>query len=200
MGLPKTIKRHTPEEYYRLERDAPVKNDYFKGEIFAMAGGSRRHSLITMNINGELRTLLKGSRCVPYESNLRLKVEATGLRTYPDASVYCGQMVKDEEDTAGETFTNPTVIFEVLSRSTEPYDRGAKCESYLKIDSLQMFVLVSQDSPRCEFFQRQADGSWQNHELHGLDAVLEIPSIGVQLPLGEIYDRVDFAGPLADER
>src|SRR5260370_5312452 len=119
MGLPKQTKRYTPAEYYELERKADYKSDYYDGEIFGMAGGTERHSLICTNVGGEIRQRLKGTPCAAYESNLRLKVKATGLRTYPDVSVYCGELERDPDDPQGETMTNPTLLFEVLSPSTE---------------------------------------------------------------------------------
>src|SRR4051794_35245398 len=130
MTSPQPVKRFTPAEYYALEREADYKSDYYRGEIFAMAGGSAGHSLITANIGGEVRQRLKGKPCRAYESNLRLGVLATGLRCYPDLSIYCGPLQFDPEDKSGETATNPTLLFEVLSKSTEGYDRGAKAENY----------------------------------------------------------------------
>ena len=192
MGLPKPIKRYTPQEYYDLERTATYKSDFYDGEIFAMAGGSKKHSLIVMNIGGELRQRLKGKPCTAYESNLRLKAKSTGLRSYPDVSVYCEPLEKAEEDRDGETFTNPTVLFEVLSPSTEGYDRGLKSESYRRIESLKAYVLVSQDSPHAEIYERQADGSWMLRDVRGMESTLAIRPIGVELPLKEVYDRVDF--------
>lgn len=193
MSLPQCIKRFTPREYYELERKAEYKSDYYDGEIFAMSGGTSRHSVIILNIGGELRQRLKGKPCNPYESNLRLKVMATGLRTYPDVSVYCGPLERDEEDPYEETYINPTVVFEVLSKSTEGYDRGWKAENYRQIESLKAYVLVSQESPHVEIFERQPDRSWRLRETRGLDTILTISAIQVELPLAEIYDRVDFA-------
>ncbi len=192
MGLAQPIKRYTPEEYYRLEHDAEYKSDYYNGEIFAMAGGSSRHSLIVMNIGGELRQRLKGNPCAPYESNQRLKIKPTGLRAYPDVSIYCGHMEYDEDDPGSETATNPTILFEVLSRSTEAYDRGFKAENFRMIPSLRAYVLVSQDKPHVEVYERQADNSWVLREENRLEAAVQLPGIAVSLPLAEIYDRVNF--------
>src|SRR4051812_24533660 len=121
MSVAEPVKRYTPQEYYVLERAAAYKSDYYKGEIFAMSGGTVAHSRISSNLVREVGNRLKGSPCDAYESNLRLKVKATGLRCYPDASVYCGKLERDPEDSSGETVTNPTVLFEVLSPSTEAY-------------------------------------------------------------------------------
>ena len=198
MGLDQLVKRYTPQEYYRLERDAPYKSDYYDGEIFAMAGGTVAHSTITTNIVGELRNRLKGKPCAAYESNLRLRIRTTGLRCYPDASVFCGPLERDPEDTNLETLTNPTALFEVLSPSTEAYDRGFKAGNYRQIESLRAYVLISQTDVHAEVYSRQADGSWLLREAKGLDGVLSIPSIGIDLPLSEIYDRVDFTAAPAE--
>lgn len=192
MSVPQPVKRYTPQEYYRMERAASYKSDYYKGEIFNMSGGTARHSLIIMNIGGELRIRLKGKPCTPYESNLRLKIKSTGLRTYPDVGVYCGPLEFDPEDDGIETVTNPTAVFEVLSKSTEGYDRGFKAENYRKIETLHSYVFVSQNSPHVEIAERQGNGTWSLREANGLEAVLTIPSIGVDLPLAEIYDRIEF--------
>jgi Uma2 family endonuclease len=168
------------------------KSDYYAGEIFAMSGGTIRHSLICSNIGGELRERLKGKPCRAYESNLRLLTRKSGLRNYPDVSVYCGPLLRDEEDRTGETVTNPTVLFEVLSKSTEGYDRGLKAENYRSIESLKAYVLVSQERPHVEIFERQGNGTWLLREERGMEAVLAIPAIGVELPLAEVYDGVDF--------
>jgi Uma2 family endonuclease len=192
MTRPQPLKRFTPEEYYLLERDAAYKSDYYDGEIFAMAGGTSRHSIIAVNIAGELRQQLKGRPCAPYESNQRLKVNATGLRVYPDVSVYCGPLEYDERDSGSETATNPTLLFEVLSRSTEAYDRGFKAENYRRIATLRAYVLVSQESPHVEVYERQSDDSWIFREEKELGAVIPLSAIGVTLALREIYDRIEF--------
>ena len=192
MGLAQPIKRFTPEEYYALEREAQYKSDYYDGEIFAMSGGSSRHSLIVMNIGGELRQQLKGKPCAPYESNQRLKVRATGLRAYPDVSVYCGPLEYDDEDRDAETATNPTILFEVLSSSTEAYDRGFKSENYRKIFSLRAYVLVAQESPHIEVYERQPDNSWLLREEDRLGVAIHLPAISVILSTAEIYDRIEF--------
>jgi len=192
MSVPQPIKRYTPQEYYRLEREATYKSDYYNGEIFNMSGGTARHSLISANIGGELRARLKGKPCRAYESNMRLKIKATGLRTYPDVGVYCGALEYDPEDDGIETVTNPTVVFEVLSKSTEGYDRGFKAENYRKVETLQAYIFVSQDSPHMEIAQRQEDGTWKLSEASGMDAVVTVPGIGVELPLAEVYDQVEF--------
>jgi Uma2 family endonuclease len=200
MAIPQRIKRYTVQEYYALERVADYKSDFYAGEIFAMAGGTVRHSLICSNLVREVGNGLKGKPCRAYESNLRLKTKYTGLRTYPDVSVYCGALERDEEDPASETVTNPSVLFEVLSPSTEGYDRGLKAENYRRIESLQAYVLVSQATAHLEIYERQANQTWLLREEHGIESVLAIRAIGVDLPLAEVYDGVDFNAVEAEQR
>ena len=199
------IRRYTPAEYYALEEKAEYKSDYYDGEIFpsgevgpdgqliSMAGGSVRHSLICSNIVREVGNRLKGTPCIAFESNVRLKIKATGLRTYPDVSIYCGPREYDPEDSSGQTLFNPTVLFEVLSPTTEGYDRGTKASHYRRLESLQTLVLVTQGFAHLEVHLRQTDGNWMIREYDGLEASLPLAALGIELPLGEIYDRVDFA-------
>jgi Uma2 family endonuclease len=192
MGPGQPTKLYAPQEYYRIEREASHKSHFYSGEIFAMAGGTVLHSLICSNVIGEIGNRLKGKPCAAYESNLRLKIKSTGLRCYPDASVFCGPFEFDPEDSNQETVTNPTVLFEVLSPSTEAYDRGFKANNYRQLESLRAYVLISQIEAHAEIYTRQTDGSWSLREAKGLDATLSISSIAVDLPLAEIYDRVEF--------
>jgi Uma2 family endonuclease len=192
MTQPQRVKTYTPEEYFRLEHQAEFKSDYYKGEIFAMSGGTTRHSRICGNIIGEAWGRLKGTPCSVFESNQRLTIKATGLRTYPDVSVYCQKPEVDEIDPHRETVLNPTVLFEVLSKSTEGYDRGFKSENYRQIPSLKAYILVSKTRPHVEMLERQQNGDWTLKEVSGLNATLGIPAIGIELPLAEIYYKVDF--------
>jgi Uma2 family endonuclease len=193
MGIAQQQKRYTPQEYYVLERDAAYKSEYYDGEIFAMAGGTDEHSAIIGNIIIAVGLRLRGSDCVIRDSNLRMKVQATGLRTYPDAAVYCGPAEFDEEDEDRQTRLNPTVVFEVLSRTTEGYDRGTKFENYQLIPTLKAYVLVSQWHPRVDIYERQPSGAWLLSDANGLHSKIAIPAIKIELPLAEIYDRVTFA-------
>jgi len=193
MTLPPPKKRYTVQEYYALEDVAEYKSDYYKGEIFDMSGGTMRHSLICCNVTGELRNRLESSPCMVLEANMRVKNKFTGLRCYPDASVYCEPLEYDEEDPQRTTATNPTVVFEVLSPSTEAYDRGFKSENYRMIASLKAHVLVSQDKPHAEILVRQPGQPWLFSEASGLDSTLAIPCLGIDLPLARIYARVDFS-------
>lgn len=190
MALPREKPFITPEEYLRLEREAPYKSEYFAGEIFAMAGGSRAHSVINMSLGRELGNVLKGHRCAPYDGNLRIFFPSTGLYSYPDVSVICGPL--ELADAEGDNVTNPTLIVEVLSDSTEAYDRGRKFAHYRTLPSFAEYVLVSQKEPLIEVFFRMADGTWQLTPARGLEAVVRLQSLGVELRLAEVYDRVEF--------
>ncbi|MGB7156620.1 MAG: Uma2 family endonuclease [Tepidisphaeraceae bacterium] len=192
MALPLTRKRFTPAEYYALEHDAVYKSDYYDGEIFDMSGGTSDHSLITTNLLGVVWQGLRGKPCKAYESNMRLKTPATGLRTYPDVSVYCAPLEYDPEDPRKTTAMNPTVVIEVSSPSTESYDRGVKAESYRQLDSLKTYVLVAQNRAYVEIRDRLPNSPWAIREVSGLDAIAKLDAIGVELPLSEVYDGVEF--------
>ncbi|WP_373650235.1 MULTISPECIES: Uma2 family endonuclease [unclassified Schlesneria] len=185
----------TSSEYLEIERQAPFRSEFFRGEMFAMAGGSARHSRIKTNLLSLLNNRLKGQPCVTYDNDLRMMCP-TGLYTYPDASVICGDLTFDDdrEDTA----LNPTVLLEVLSKSTEAYDRGKKFDHYRTIPTLQEYVLVSQDEPMVQTFFRNEDNTWTLTTVSGLDQVAELRSIGVGLPLGDVYDRVNFTAEVTE--
>ena len=146
--------RCTPEEYLARERQTSGKSEFYGGEIFAMTGASRWHNLIVSNILRELSSQLKGRPCVAYPSDMRVKVSTTGLYTYPDVVVVCGD--EQFEDTEQDTLLNPTLIVEVLSPSTVRYDRVEKSAHYRKLDSLQEYLLVAQDRPHVEHYARQS--------------------------------------------
>jgi Uma2 family endonuclease len=191
MSAPQKKPFLTPEEYLRAERLAEFRSEYFGGEVFAMSGGRPNHSLISANVITALSYRLRGRRCTAYESNLRIVVSPTGLYTYPDASVFCDpmQFVDADEDTA----LNPTLIVEVLSKTTEAYDRGKKFEQYRQIASLREYVLVAQDEPLIERFQREGEGRWVLTSIAGMTGVIRLDSLEVELPLAEVYDKVNFA-------
>jgi Uma2 family endonuclease len=180
----------TPEEYLALEREAEFRSEYYNGEIFAMAGGSREHSIIIFNIGGEIYNQL-GDSCEGHTSDMRVKVSPTGLYTYPDVVVVCGDA--RYEDDHGDTLLNPTLIIEVLSPSTQDYDREEKFDHYQTIESLTDYLLVSQDKPRVEHFTRQENNRWLLETIKGREGVVELPSIGCRLALAHIYRRIDIA-------
>jgi Uma2 family endonuclease len=179
----------TSQEYLTLERQAPSKSEFFDGEIYAMARASRKHVLVEGNILRELGTRLKGRPCTVLTSNMRVRVRATGLYTYPDASVVCGR--PEFEDIQSDTLLNPTVLIEVLSPSTEAYDRGEKFSQYRRLPSLQEYVLIAQDRVLVERYRRRGD-LWVISDLHSLDDVLPLESIDCKIPLSEIYYQVEM--------
>ncbi|HEY2951201.1 MAG TPA: Uma2 family endonuclease [Verrucomicrobiae bacterium] len=196
MAVLEPVKRLTEAEYLAIERRAEFKSEFFGGEVFAMAGGTLQHSRIATNLVREFSLRLEGSPCEPLNSDLRVKVEATGLLTYPDLSVVCAaeKFLDAEED----TLVNPTLIAEVLSDSTEAYDRGKKFEHYRQIPSLREYLLVSQREPRVEQFIRRENGQWLLREAVGLKKTLFIPSLRITLALAEVFRRVRF--PAASSR
>lgn len=179
----------TPEEYLAVERKAGYKSEYLAGEIYAMVGASRQHNRIVTNLVRELSQQLKGRPYWVYPSDLRVKVSPTGLYTYPDVIVTCGQ--ERFEDDQQDTLLNPLVIIEVLSKSTASYDRGEKFEHYRRLDSLREYLLIAQDRRHVEHYVRQPDDRWLLSETTSEDTI-HLPSIECVLSLAEVYDKVDF--------
>jgi len=184
------LKRVTPQEYLVRERQASFKSEFYQGEIFAMGGGSANHSLIAANFVRESGNALKGKSCSVFSSDLRVQVRSTGLYTYPDATIVCGELEFDDDQR--DTIINPTVIVEVLSDSTEKYDRGRKSSHYRQIASLKELILISQDRPHVERLTRQPDGDWLFHEETDLSADFELKSLGVTVAVSELYRNVRF--------
>ena len=195
MGAAVLREKLTVEQYLRDEKTSVDKRQYFRGEVFCMAGGSPAHSLITANVIGEFRAALRGSKCRVYDSNLRIGIPRTTLYTYPDASVICGPPEYDPLDSNRQTVLKPKLLVEVLSPATEAYDRGGKFASYRQIDSLQEYLLLSQDAARAETFLRQPDGAWRYLAVFGAEAFVQLASLGVQVRLAELYAGVEFVAP-----
>ena len=190
--------RHTIEEYLDLERSTELKHEYYRGEVFAMGGASYAHTVVVGNLAREIGQQLKGKPCRVSPTDLRIRVGDSGLYTYPDIVVVCGPAQLEQP---GDTLINPTVILEVLSESTEAYDRGRKFELYQSIASLTDYLLVAQDTPRIEHFQRQPGGHWLYTAENRVEAGLTIASIGCELTLAEVYDKVEgLREPLAHYR
>jgi Uma2 family endonuclease len=187
--MSKQIKPYiTPEEYLAVERSSEGKSEYLNGEIFAMTGASRRHNLIATNLVVSLGNQLKGRPCEIYVSEMRVKVNEIGLYTYPDVAVVCGE--PQLEDKYVDTLLNPTVLIEILSTSTERYDRIAKSDYYRRLESLAEYLLVAQKQYRVEQYTRQSDGDWILTETDSLDGIVDLQSIKCLLPLREVYDKV----------
>jgi Uma2 family endonuclease len=195
VASPPRIQRYTPEEYLTMEAKADFKSEYCDGFITAMAGASREHNLIAGNLHGEIRSQLKARRCEVYMSDMRLSVSRTGLYTYPDVMAVCGEPQFEGDEV--KTLLNPTVIIEVLSDSTESYDRGRKFGHYRRLPSLQESILVAQDEVKVERYVRRGD-DWVLTEMSQLDHTLHITSIDCEVPLREIYAKVAFSGKSAN--
>ncbi|MEO5951329.1 MAG: Uma2 family endonuclease [Chloroflexia bacterium] len=182
-------KTYTPEEYLELERNAEYKSEYINGEIYAMAGASVDHITISSNLLAEIHQQLKGKPCRVFNSDLRIKVNPTGMYTYPDITAVCGTIRL--EDTKQDTLLNPTLIAEVLSPSTEAYDRGEKFAHYRKLPSLQEYILISQDKILVERYIRQGE-DWLLSAFSDPNATLNLTSINCAIPIASIYTDVDF--------
>lgn len=187
LSLPKV--RVTPEEYLALDRQSEYKHEYFDGEIFAMTGASRKHNIISVNVATSLNSQLTDRDCEVYASDMRVKVSPTGLYAYPDV-VVCGS--PQFEDKEIDTLLNPTVILEVLSKTTEGYDRGDKFEHYRSIESLSEVVLIAQDKHHIEHYRRQEGSQWILTETNSLQDKIELASINCELALSDIYKKVSI--------
>jgi Uma2 family endonuclease len=183
--------RFTPEEYLELEREAEFKSEYIDGEIIATTGASEPHNLIVTNIVRELSTQLKGRPCRVYSSDMRVDLRERSFYAYPDVVILCGE--PKLHDDWMDNLLNPTIIIEVLSQSTEAYDRGRKFMKYRRIESLAEYVLVAQDSCYVEHYTRQPDDHWVLSEASSLDENIYLPSIECDLKLSEVYDKVDLS-------
>jgi Uma2 family endonuclease len=184
----KAIDYITEQEYLDMERESEIKHEYFDGEIFAMTGASEKHNLIVTNIIRELSNLLRKTPCRIYPGDMRLKIEETGLYTYPDVMIAC----KDRRfgDEARDTLLNPDVIIEVLSDSTESYDRGKKFENYRKIPSLKEYVLISQHHEKIERFYKNENGQWVLTESDAQHPKMALESVGSELLVSAVYEKV----------
>ncbi|MEY2613441.1 MAG: hypothetical protein RL069_2253 [Planctomycetota bacterium] len=180
----------TPEEYLNRERQAEHRSEYYRGEMFAMAGASANHNLIVLNTGSHLREQLKSKPCRVYPSDLKLRVEATGLFTYPDLSIVCGEPRLESDH--GDVLLNPVVLVEVLSDSTEAYDRGKKFEHYRTIPSLKHYVLITQDRHSIDCFTRSKGESWNLTSCQGLSGKITLEAIECELLGSEVYDKVVF--------
>jgi Uma2 family endonuclease len=195
MTQPQAIDRCTPEEYLRREQAATEKHEYYDGEVFAMAGGTFEHSRIIANVIGELRNRLNRTPCGVQDSNLRVKIPRNRTYAYPDASVVCGPPQFDPADSSRQSISNPTLLVEVLSPSTETWDRGGKFDRYREIESLREYVLVAWDAARVETFLRREDGTWTFAAAIGMEAAARLNSVGAELPLAEVYRGVELPAP-----
>ncbi len=190
-ALPKPI--YNAEEYLALEKTADYRSQFYNGEIFAMAGASRRYNIAAGNVYANLHFQLRSRPCEIYQNDMRVKV-SPDLYTYPDIVIVCGE--PQIEKRHGENLLNPLVIIEVLSASTERFDRGEKARLYRLMPSLEEYVLISQDAMLVEHFVRQKNGGWLLTELSEADDILELPTVSCQVSLNDIYAKIDFSAAI----
>jgi Uma2 family endonuclease len=180
----------TPERYLEMERASEEKHEYYKGEVFAMSGASLRHNIIAKNFNGILIPFLKGQSCDIFGSDLRIHIPENSLFTYPDFSIICGEPKTTDKEK--DTVINPSVLVEILSKSTKDYDRGTKFSLYRSIKTLKEYILIDFLSISVELFAKQQDNSWKLTEYKQLSDNFYIAAIDLTLFLKDIYDNVNF--------
>ncbi|HMZ58941.1 MAG TPA: Uma2 family endonuclease [Leptospiraceae bacterium] len=189
MGYAAKKEKISPELYLELERKAEFKSELINGEMYAMVGTTRKHNRIAGNLYIGIDRILKSRPCKVYISDLRVQINSTGLFTYPDLIITCGKEILTDKHK--DTLTNPKCIIEVLSDSTEKYDRGEKFFNYQQIESLEEYILVSQDQNRVETFLRQTDGKWLYQCTEGLDSKVRINTAEESISLSEIYSNTE---------
>jgi Uma2 family endonuclease len=177
--------KYTIEEYLEMERASNVKHEYYKGEVFAMAGASLRHNFIFSNTFGEIGLQLKNSSCQPFGSDMRMHIPENTLFTYPDISIYCGKhtLLDQQED----TIIHPTIIIEILSKSTRDYDRGTKFNLYRDIPTLKEYMLIDTEKIGVEVFRIDAHKQWVLQEYKTLQETVQLPTVAVSLLMKDIY-------------
>jgi Uma2 family endonuclease len=185
----------TPEQYLEIERKAEFKSEYYQGEMFAMAGARWTHNRLVANLIASLHQQLRSRPCQTLPSDMRVQVEATGTYTYPDVSVVCGE--PQFLDETRDTLLNPSLIVEVLSPSTEGFDRGRKFEYYCSVESVSEYLMVSSERVRAELYTRQPDGRWLLTAVNRLEDSLDLQSVGAHLALADLYEKVDLPAPPA---
>ncbi len=183
-------KKLTEDEYLVIEAEAEFRSEFFNGEMFAMAGSTHRHNILQTNLIAELHLRLKGGKCRVYGSDLRVKVKRTGLYTYPDVVIACDPEI--EKKLGVETLLNPRVIFEILSKTTEGYDRGTKFQQFQRLPSVKEYVLVSQDRMVIERYVRQPDETWILKTFDDPKGSFALTTVKVKIPLADIYRGVDL--------
>jgi len=192
MGVSASHRHYTLEDYLGVEEMSGVRHEFFDGQIFAMAGGTPEHAALSAAALVLLGSKLLGGRCRLYSADLRIRVLATGLATYPDAAVICGDVVRDPHSPSH--VTNPSVIVEVLSPGTEEYARGEKREHYQQIEALREYILIAQDHRRIEVFVRTAPAEWEHH-VYGSGQLVALPSLRFTFSTDELYDAAGVGRP-----
>lgn len=180
----------TVEEYLAIEESSEEKYEYWDGQIYLMAGAAPNHNLIASSVNFAIYSQLRGKGCFVFSSDMRVKEEKTNLYTYPDLTIVCG--TPSYEDTKPKTLTNPTVVIEILSPSTERADRGRKFQHYRNLDTLQEYVLISPSMARVEVFFKQSEKTWLFTDISDINDAVKLSSIDCTLQMKDIYDQVSF--------
>ena len=180
----------TPEQYLEIERHAERKSEYYNGEMFAMAGATRAHNLLVANLVAGLHRQFRSRQCEVYPSDVRVRVSATGLYTYPDVIAVCGEPRYLDDNT--DTLLNPGLLVEVLSPSTEAYDRGRKFEQYKSLESLHEYLLVASDRMHADLYTRQTDGRWLLTSADNPDESLTLESVDARLTMADLYEKVEL--------
>lgn len=178
-----------------MERTAKERHEFHDGEVLAMAGGTIKHSRMGSNVMIALGKRLEGKPCQAYNSDLKITLRETNSFVYPDVSVICGEPIPDPRDKNAESASNPKLIVEVLSPSTERYDRTKKFELYRTLETLEEYLLIGTEEPRVEAFFRQKDGTWAFDSWSGVEATIKLRSLGITLPASEIYAGAKFDPP-----
>ena len=192
MALPKSYPIFSVEKYLDFERVQTERHEFLDGSVYAMAGESPNHSTICFNLNGIIGLQLRGKRRRGFSPNMKIATNDKGLYSYPDLAVVCGEPTFF--DNTKDVITNPAVIVEVLSPSTENYDRGEKFLRYTNyIETLTDYVLISQDKPFIQHYLKQENGGWEQSEIEGIEAVLNLDSIECEIILSELYELIEFA-------
>lgn len=183
-------RRYTLDEYFEIEENTEYRNEYYDGYIYAMAGCSGNHSLISKNLIQHVNNLLVGKGCNAVGADLRVYIQSKNTYVYPDVMVVCGDFnyVKGRDD----TITNPITVFEILSKSTQNYDLGDKFDAYRELESFEEYLVVDQYSVFVRHFQKIGQDEWKLHIYHKLEDVVELPTLNVKLPLAEIYEKIEF--------
>jgi Uma2 family endonuclease len=185
----------TAEQYLEIERKAEFKSEYFQGEMFAMGGAREPHNLIVWNLASELHQQLRKRPCRAYVNDMRVRVTTTGLYTYPDVVAVCGE--PEFLDETRDTLLNPSLIVEVLSPSTEIYNRIRKFEHYRSVESVSEYLMIASERVSAELYSRQPDGRWMLTAVNRLEDSLDLQSVGVHLALADLYEKVELPAPPA---
>ena len=187
---PSPYPKMSPTEFLAFERSSDEKHEYRDGVIVSMTGAKFNHNQICTNLTGILWQHFKEKNCNSFSNDMRVFVPKTRLYTYPDVLVVCGE--PQFQDDVPDTLTNPLLLIEILSESTESYDRGQKFQNYRSIDSLNEYVLVSQNSARIEKYVKHGDGFWMLSDAVGMDASITLDSIQCEISLADVYAKVNF--------